>query len=375
MGGAEVAIQEITSRMHDLEFHLVTLRFDRSFPRKEKIGNVHVYRIGFGSSFFNKVLYQLYAPLYALALHTRMHFDCVWAVMAHSAGIPAALFTILSPRIPYVLTLQEGDPPERIERAMFPVWPLFARAFTRADVVTAISTFLGSWATRRGCKNPPLIIPNGVAVAQFSQEYSEHAVNEIKDMLGKRMGDVFLVTTSRLVEKNGIDDCIAALARLPDNVKFIVLGVGPLENELKRQAHKLHVETRVQFVGQIEHRELPKYLKACDIFIRPSRSEGMGNSFIEAMAAGLPVIATQEGGIADFLFDEKKNPDTPVTGFAVEKNDPDDIARQVKYVMNHPEKVRAVVATARTLVKEKYDWDLIARTMREKVFAQLLQDA
>ena len=126
-------------------------------------------------------------------------------------------------------------------------------------------------------------------------------------------------------------------------------------------------------MGHIGHEEMPKYLKACDIFIRPSRSEGMGNSFIEAMAAGLPVIATQEGGIADFLFDEKRNPDKPITGFAVDTDSPEQIAAQVKHVMDHPEKVRAVIATARAMVMEKYDWDLIARDMREKVFARLFE--
>ena len=99
----------------------------------------------------------------------------------------------------------------------------------------------------------------------------------------------------------------------------------------------------------------------------------MGNSFVEAMAAGLPVIATQEGGIADFLFDEKRNPDKPVTGFAVDKDSPEQIAAQVKNIMEHPEKMRAVVATAKAIVMQKYDWNVIARDMREKVFEPLMK--
>ena len=99
----------------------------------------------------------------------------------------------------------------------------------------------------------------------------------------------------------------------------------------------------------------------------------MGNSFVEAMAAGLPVIATQEGGIADFLFDEKRNLDKPITGWAVDKDSPEQIAAQVKHVMEHPEKVRAVIATACAMVMEKYDWDIIAKDMRERVFMPLLE--
>jgi glycosyltransferase involved in cell wall biosynthesis len=98
----------------------------------------------------------------------------------------------------------------------------------------------------------------------------------------------------------------------------------------------------------------------------------MGNSFIEAMAAGLPVIATQEGGIADFLFDAKRNPDKPTTGWAVDKDSPKQITEAVKKILENQEITKKVVENARKLAFEKYDWDLIAHNMREKVFARLL---
>ena len=376
VGGAEVAIKEITDRIapEDIEFHMVTLALEKGLPKEEKIGNIIVHRVGFGNTgILNKFLFQFLAAWKSLSLHRIHRYDALWAVMAHSAGVPAALFKLYHPRVPYILTLQEGDPPERIERMMLPLWPLFSHAFKKADIVQAISVFLGKWVRRRGFKGLLEVIPNGVNIKHFSQEYAERAVGEIKDKLGKRMGDIFLVTTSRLVHKNAVDDIIAALRFLPENIKLIILGSGPLEKKLKLQAKGYKLETRIQFMGHIGHEEMPKYLKACDIFIRPSRSEGMGNSFIEAMAAGLPVIATQEGGIADFLFDEKRNPDKPITGFAVDTDSPEQIAAQVKHVMDHPEKVRAVIATARAMVMEKYDWDLIARDMREKVFARLFE--
>jgi len=371
VGGAEIALKEITDRINDIEFHLVTLRFDPALPKKERIGNVHVHRIGFGGSKASKLLFQFHAPIYASLLHRMSAFDCTWAIMAHSAGVPAALFKFFHSKVPYVLTLQEGDIPRHIERKMLPLWPLFTHAFKRADVVTAISTFLGEWARTRHFKGPLHIVHNGVDTQRFSKNFPKRTIDEIKDKLGKGMGDVFLITTSRLVEKNALDTVIEALPRLPAHVKFIILGVGPLEARLKNQALMLGLTSRVKFLGQIGHEELPLYLAASDIFIRPSRSEGMGNSFVEAMAAGLPVIATQEGGLSDFLFDEKKNPDKPVTGFAVRKDSSEDIVTQVTYVMEHSEKVRAVVATARAMVIEEYNWDTIAQTMREKVFLPL----
>lgn len=384
-GGAEIAIKEITDRIPDIEFHMVTLRYDSTLPEVEKIGNVLIHRILFTRPnptmtdlkrfplHYNKHIFQFAAALKALSLHRKYRYDGIWAMMAHSCGVPAAIFKLFNPRVPFVLTLQEGDWPAHVERLMLPVWPLFSRAFTSADVMQTISTFLAKWGRRRGFTGPLEVIPNAVDTKHFSQEYPAAVIDEIKDELGKRMDDVFLITTSRLVHKNAVDDVISALPELPENVRFLVLGIGPDETKLKKLAKEVGVEERVQFLGQIGHDEMPKYLKASDIFVRPSRSEGMGNSFVEAMAAGLPVIATQEGGISDFLFDEKRNPDKPVTGWAVDTDSPAQIAAAIKDIMTHPEKVRAVTATARHMVIETYDWGLVAKDMREKVFGKALR--
>lgn len=375
IGGAEIAVKEITDRIDpsDIEFHLITQRFERSLPREEKIGNVHIHRVGSGSSYIAKILFVPRAAIAGLRLHRKHHFDTGWAMMSYMV-FPLMLMRLFGAKLPYVLTLQEGDPFEHVFRR----WririlaPLLKKGFREAWVVQTISTFLAQWARAAGFKGPLFVVPNGVDIRHFAQEYPQSSINEIKDSLGKRMGDIFLITTSRLVHKNAIDDCLHALMELPQNVRFLVLGTGVEESLLKKLARKLGVADRVEFLGHISHGDMPKYLKASDIFIRPSRSEGMGNSFVEAMAAGLPVIATQEGGLSDFLFDEKRNPDQPITGWAVDKDSPDQIAAAVMDIIGNPEKVRAIVATARQMVIEQFDWDLVAQDMREKVFNNAL---
>ncbi len=386
VGGAEVAIKEITNRIDpsEIEFHMVTLRMDSTLPREEKIGNVIVHRIGFSKPnptmadlkrfplHFNKFLFQFTAFFAAASLHRTYHFDAVWGMMAHSTGVPAGIFKTFFPKVSYILTLQEGDPIPHIEKTMRPLWPLFTRGFSKADVIQPISTFLGKWAEARGFKGRLEIIPNAVNIAHFSKEYSDAELKLIKEALEKKDGDIFLITTSRLVHKNAVDDVINALPSLPTHVHFAVLGIGPDEEMLRSLAKEKGVETRVHFLGQIGHADLPKYLKASDIFIRPSRSEGMGNSFIEAMASGVPVIATQEGGIADFLFDPEKNPEQNATGFAVAADSPEEIAKKTRWILEHPIKVSKIGETARTMVFEKYDWNLIAKNMEERVFKPVL---
>ncbi len=371
VGGAEVALKEITNRLssEEFEFHMVTLRYDSKLPKTEKIGNVVVHRIGFSKPsptasdlkriplILNKYWYQFAAARMAGKLHRQYHFEGVWAMMAHAVGVPAALFKIFYPRVPYVLTLQEGDPPEYIERLARPVWPLFARAFTSADMVVAESTFLGRWARHRGFRGPLEVIPNGMDAERFSREVTPYKI-------GKKEGETWLIHTGRLVNKNALDVVIRALPHLSASVHFFMLGDGPDKSSLAKLADSLSVSTRVHFHPYVPLEDIPNYLKECDIFIRPSRSEGMGNSFIEAMAAGLPVIATQEGGIADFLFDAKRNPDKETTGWAVDRDSPEQIAEAVEDILAHPARVVQVVETAKKMVFEKYDWDLIAHTMR-----------
>ena len=352
VGGAEIALKEITDRIQDVEFHLLTLNFGADM-KEEKIGNIFVHRVGNDPAYLSKVLFVPRAALRAARLHRVHHFDAFWAMMSYML-FPIVILRWSGIRVTYLLTLQEGDPFSYMFKRWFilPFGPLLKTGFKNASAVQAISTYLGEWAEKMGYRGDATVIPNGVDIARFGSV--QHQV----------LHTITLVTTSRLVHKNAIDDVIRALKFLPDNICFRVYGNGPDCDDLMELAHEIGVETRVEFLGHVEHSELSRALNECDIFVRPSRSEGMGNSFIEAMAAGLPVIATQEGGIADFLFDAKRNPEKPTTGWAVDKNSPEQIAEAIKDILAHPEQVSRVTQTAKKMIEEKYDWNLIAARMR-----------
>ncbi len=388
VGGAEVAIQQITNRISPAEitFDMVTLGIDRSLPRVEQIGNITVHRIGPYADIrelsgraplsiqLAKGLFPITAFLKAFSLHRKYRYDGVWAMMAAYAGFAALFFKLVHPQIPYLLTLQEGDPIPHILKKVRLVRPLFNLVFTKADRVQTISHYLAAWARRMRYRGPLTIIPNAVDTAHFSQYYTPERIAETRKSLGIQEGEVVLITTSRLVTKNALDEVIVALSSLPKHVRFIIFGTGPDQASLQKLADKLGVASRVEFKGQIGHDVLPLYLKACDIFIRPSRSEGMGNSFVEAMAAEVPVIATQQGGIADFLFDEKRNLDTPPTGWAVDMNAPEQIVEAVTDIISRSDKVAVVTRNAKKLAFEKYDWNLIGKDMKA-LFMDLLVNA
>ncbi len=382
VGGAEVAVKEITNRIpqKDAEFHMVTLRFNSDLPKKQKIGNILVHRVGLpiprtkdsifckALLFFNKFYFQFASVLKALSLHREYSYDAVWSVMAHSSGVPGGLFKMFKPKVTYLLTLQEGDPITHIKKVMFPVYPLFIQGFRKADRMQTISTYLAKWGTDMGFKGKPIIIPNGVDVKLFSKEYPRRELETLKQELEKKVNSVFLVTTGRLVKKNGIDSIIRAMSYLPEHISLVSVGDGPDEGELKALALEEGVMSRVHFIKEIDNKEIPKYLKISDIFIRPSRSEGMGNSFIEAMAAGVPIIGTQEGGISDFLFDPDRNRDVKPTGLAVNVDDPKGIAEAVLRYSSDVLLRREVTDNAKALVDARYDWKVIVPAMRKKFF-------
>lgn len=384
VGGAEIAVKETTNRISDIQFDMITLRFDSKLPKFEKIGNVNVYRIGFTKKSptmadlvkfplkLNKIIFPFLACCKAYALHKKNKYDAVWSIMAAFAGFAGMFFKCTHKKIPFVLTLQEGDSISEIKSKVRFVKPLFERIFLKADIIQVISVYLGDWAKDMGFGGQIEIIPNAVDTRKFSKEYSQNELKELKNKLNKKEDDIFLITTSRLVKKNAVDDVIKSLKYLPTNIKFLVLGIGPDLIDLKNLAELEDVENRIMFVGQVEHDEIPKYLKISDIFIRPSLSEGFGNSFIEAMASGIPVIATQVGGIKDFIFDAQKSPNKKATGLFVNITDPRDIADKIQFLLDSNEIKNEIVKNAKELVFEKYDWNLIAKNMKEKVFDILL---
>ena len=108
----------------------------------------------------------------------------------------------------------------------------------------------------------------------------------------------------------------------------------------------------------MQNNELPQYLAASDAFVRPSLSEGLGISFLEAMAAGLPVIATPVGGIPDFLKDG-------ITGLVCEVSNPVSIADCVKRLMSNPNLRQELSKWAREAIVERYSWTKVVGDISE----------
>lgn len=366
VGGAEVAIKEITDRLGaDYEFDLITARLDKNLPAKEKVGNVTVYRVGSGSN-IDKIFLPIRGARLARKLHKENNYYLFWAMMVTFSSLSAYLFNLgKKNKVPIVLTLQEGDSEAHLKFGRFGLigfsWKF---ALAKTKVLTGISNFLIERAIKNGYKGSAYLVPNGVDIDVFGQQIDEETKKQTLELLNKKQDEVYLVTTGRLTFKNATDDIISALAKLPSNVHLLVLGKGEEGPNLQKQANKLGVSNRIKFVGFVEYHNIPKYFSACDIFIRPSRSEGFGNSFIEAMASKLPVIATPVGGIVDFLSDNE-------TGVFCAPNNPQSIVKAVNRILEDNNLRNHIVNNAYERVVAKYSWDKVSLEMKS-VFDKVL---
>ncbi len=354
-GGAEVAIKELTDRLPEFSFQMVCARLRPGLPKNERIGNVQIHRVGFGST-FDKYFLPFVGPLCGLRLVKTG--TPVWSMMASYAGLASLFYSWIRPKTKLLLTLQEGDPLETYAKKLGPFAFLQSMLFKRADHVQAISRFLGEWAVRGGFKSQPEIIPNGVDIKKFSLNMDATRRNAIRSGFGFGSEDIVLMTASRLSLKNAIDDVIRALPMMPERCKFLIAGLGEDEAMLKALVHSFGLDSRVVFAGYRNQDELPELFHASDIFIRPSLSEGQGIAFLEAMAAEIPMIATPVGGIPDFLTDGE-------TGIFCQPRNPESIAKAVDRLLAEPGLRERIVANGAKLVRERYDWDRIVEKMRQ----------
>ena len=154
-----------------------------------------------------------------------------------------------------------------------------------------------------------------------------------------------IVSTSRLAVQKGIDQAIRALASLPDDTVLVVLGEGPERPELAALAAGLGLERRVFLPGRVP--DVAAWLRRATAYVQPSRWEGFGLGVLEAMHAGLPVVATRASSLPELVVDG-------ATGFLVPVDNPAALAAALVRALDAPElgaagreRARAVFSVAR----------------------------
>jgi glycosyltransferase involved in cell wall biosynthesis len=237
--------------------------------------------------------------------------------------------------------------------------------FRRISRIIAVSNAVRDDIVRTNFMSSPdkvVTIYNGIDVQAFMDSCPTR--EEARTQLGLTDKDAFVYgTVGRLVETKGQEVLLKAFARIYKKYPkswLIITGEGRLESELRALSAELNIHERVLFLGYSS--EVPKVLKAYDVFVLPSIAEGLPGALLEAMATGIPVIASRVGGVPEILND-------PSLGIVVSSASVDELASAMERLCGMDEKIRNMIGEAlRERVLEEFTKEkMISAISREYV--------
>jgi sugar transferase (PEP-CTERM/EpsH1 system associated) len=152
---------------------------------------------------------------------------------------------------------------------------------------------------------------------------------------------------------------VAALRRHPgarDRLRLVIVGDGPLRGEVERVLANAGALPQAWLAG--ERHDVSEVMRGLDLFVLPSLAEGISNTLLEAMASGLPVVATRVGGNAELM-------EEGLTGRLVARADPEGLATEILRYFDDPQLARRHGGAGRSLVEKRFSLDLMVRRYDE----------
>ena len=252
--------------------------------------------------------------------------------------------TVLAPRVGHYYTdhisRPAGDPVE--SRGANLKWVLKWPLSLRYQKTLCISEYVKGELQKQHWPNLQILY-NFINTERFHPD--PDARRAVRESLGA--GEEFVaLTVAYLIPDKGVDVAVRALADLPEDVVLWIVGDGPQRGNLEALANDLNLGQRVRFLGP--HHNVVPFMQAADCFLCPSIwKEGAGNVNFEAMACGLPDIASRVGGIPEFVADERN-------GFLFTVGDDQELAERIRRLYDDPEQRHRMGQEARSIVIKCY---------------------
>ena len=365
VGGAEKQAQLLAMKLREkgVNVKVVTGWWRFNTPRREIIDGVHVFRnfscwgmFGIkGLRFLGGLIYMFSLGIY-LVIHRR-DYDIIHV---HQALYPAFVCALCGKELlhkPVIVKIASSGRTSDIRQLKrFPLGALQLKyLLKKMDCLVAVNKTGGDEFEEIGYARSQIVhIPNGVMISSTIK----NSYDQVK----------CAVTTARLSEEKGIDVALRAWANVVQQnkgVHLIIIGGGPLERELKGLSQSLGIGESVKFIGTAQ--DVSQYLKDADLFVLPSRSEGVSNALLEAMSCGVPCIATNVGGNPEVLEIERHQI-LSLGGYAIAKNgvlvnpdDPKGLAEAIVYLIREGTIREEMGRRGRAFVQENYSIELIAQ--------------
>lgn len=299
---------------------------------------VYPYHVKFHGYFLNKVLLE--------------HSDKFDVLHLHNPLVPSPTTSL-----PVIVT-EHGTVQGDISNSSFSdisalALKIFAKKFIKqdydvlnnADVITAVSySCLREIKHFVGKKKPMYVIGNGVDTNYFKPNENierERSVILYTGRLDSRKGVVDLITSAKYV------------CKYYPEAKFILTGKGPNEGHIRRQISNLNLSGNVTLAGFVSREELLQLYQSCTMYVLPSYYEGLPTTLLEAMACGLPSIATDVDGSSEVISHGKN-------GLLVPPKCPKALSEGIQELLENKPKREDIGSCGREHVRNNYDWSKIA---------------
>lgn len=346
----------LASAGHDVRVFCPSPNLPASIRQTQRSGGVHVTRFG-----AHKRMDDTLVDWFELVLeeHKRESFDLIQAYFLPMAGFVGA-YAGKYLGIPSVVSIRGND----IERVAFDPskFSHVMYALQNADAVTTNASVLAKKA-KAFIDREILVIPNGIDTALFKPMERNEALAELLNVEGQRSkveGHRSKVEGHRLKvvgfvgelrEKKGLAALLSGCAQLIKKTPATLLIIGQIRDGEDKKAFEEFKTSNPQLpitvTGHVPHKDLPAYYSLMDVFVNPSLRDGMPNALLEALACGLPVVATPVGGAVDVIKDGKN-------GVFARVNDADDLAEKILELLDDAEKCGELGKNARESIVDRF---------------------
>lgn len=351
IGGMEKQALNLAAALHhgDVSVEVVTSRFYKAWSKREIIKGVPVNRLTSPRiKIVGAFIFLICLGLYLLK--NRSHFNIIHTFqVGYTSAMAILLGRILSK--PTVLKLASSGIGGDVNRHRRTPWGRIFLFLGRLSLrtITLNNQMRAELIRANYNKNNLVHIPNGVDIKAF------HRTNE-PESLKKRKGvenEKIILYIGRLSPEKGLDFLIRAYAKLDPalKAKLYIVGEGPELARVQGLIKKYCLEKRVTFFQGVA--EVISFLQIAEIFVMPSRFEGLSNAILEAMACELAVVATNVEGNAELITDG-------VNGLLVAKDDEVALTNALTLLLTFPEKARDLGGKGKEWVEKTYDLEKIA---------------
>lgn len=349
LAGTEIATynlaEHLAKRGH--EIHVITSH-DEGLPNFDYENGFSVHRLAWPKIRIIGVL-SFWLKIF---LEIRLIKPDAVQVQALNIGVPA-IFTKKILKIPYVVWGRGSDVylPGRFTR-------ITSKPILRnADAVLALTEDMRQ-KMKRIVDREIFVVPNGINLEQF---------NDGSSTIVKEDNVKTILFVGRLHPVKGVQYLIRAmenvLEEIPD-VKLVLVGDGEDRARLETLSVQLGIQKSVQFVGIVPHEKVHTFMQQADIFVLPSLSEGFPGVILEAMACGLPVVATRVGGVVYIVKDGSN-------GYLIDTMNQKQIAKVLLKLLQD-KRLRKEMSDNNRKEARRYRWDAVAATL-ESIYQKSLE--